>query len=90
MLVLGESIETWHCTGGRRAQALARQECRYPHHGREPEFLAGGPLDAPEVLPAGGSNSTTTQDGLTGGALPAMTYCFRPGCAPWSLKGDPA
>jgi len=72
----------WHSTGGTRAVNLARQECQYPAYGLGRDFLAGGPIDAPDIMPAG-SRWAVPDPFQPGHYEPVMTYTYRPGSEPW-------
>lgn len=79
----------WHCTGGTRSVNLARQECHYPGYGQRHDFMTGGPIDAPDVMPAG--SYLNRPDILQPGHhVTEMTYTYRPGSAPWPYEGEPA
>lgn len=68
-------------TGGRRARQIAQmmnieRECLYGRIGfLSHEFDAGGPLDAPDILPTGSINSTEWCDGRGNAlAMPSETH----------------
>lgn len=69
---------------------LARQECHYPGYGHRHDFMAGGPIDAPDVMPAGSHWTVPDHFQPPGQHVPDMTYTYRPGSAPWPYEGEPA